>query len=528
VCVIILSTTASAFAQQSPSDAPPTGTYVADLGFRPATDGFSFENYGDEIRVTNLTAAELRRMFGDQVCANLLGGKCALTGPAKQWMNQVNRSMADGHCEGFAALSLLMYLDNVHPTAFGASSPHALSLTASQPLQREIAYWFTTQFTFPAGPSEMFSLTPSGVVDTLAQSFRSVPRPPETYTMGIYQRDGSGGHAILPYAIEDHGDGVSWIMVYDNNFPGVERHVEVDRAHDRWRYFGSTDPSQAEALYDGDASTHNLTLAPTSTRLVKQACPFCLEDENSVVSGEQRYDELSLEGGGHAVITDAQGRRFGLVGNQLLTEIPGLAYSIPKSGTTWALDGDPVYFLPAGQTWTVTIDGTGMRKTGSSDLTLVGPGYDLSVENIAVRPGQKDTLVLSPSRNGGSIAYSTQGSLSPIITVGGQTKAADYTFTVQGEGLRGGGTIKLALDHASNQLAISTTGNQGVASYALEMVRTDAREELSYSNDGIPLRSGDTAYLNFGKFDTRADSVPLRIDRGSKGSIDETFDLTAN
>jgi len=64
--------------------------------------------------------------------------------------------------------------------------------------------------------------------------------------------------------------------------------------------------------------------------------------------GAQRYDQLWFDGDGHVLITDAQGRRFGLLGNQLLTEIPGVAYSIPKSGATWSMDGDPLYFLPAG------------------------------------------------------------------------------------------------------------------------------------------------------------------------------------
>jgi hypothetical protein len=524
---LVLSSVTSAFAaQQSPSDAPSSGTYVADLGFRPASNGFSFENYGDDLRVTNLTAEELRRMFGDEVCANLAGGKCTLTPPAKRWMAEINRGMADGHCEGIAALSLLMFLGVVQPTAYGASSPSALSLSGNQALQREIAYWFATQFTTPTGPSEMFGLTPGGVADTLARSFAAGSSATETYTMGIFQRDGGGGHSILPYAVEDRGNGITWIMVYDNNHPGAARHIEVDRGRESWRYYGSTNAAEADALYEGDASTHSLTLTPTSTRLLKQACPFCLDDENSAVGGAQRYDQLTFEGDGHVLITDSQGRRFGLVGNQLVTEIPGVAYAMPKSGVTWSLESDPVYFLPAGQTFTVTIDGTSLRQTGSADLTLVGPGYDLSVEDITLRPGQQDTLVLSPSRGGGSIAYTTAANDMPSIFIGSETKAADYSFGLQGLALQGGGTVKMALDQANGQLAISTSGGQGVGTYALEMVRTDDYDELTFSNDRIRLRSGDTAYLNFGSWKADRDSIPLSIDYGTKGSIDEVLDLT--
>src|SRR5438445_943674 len=84
--VLVLSSSASAFAQQSPSDAASSGTYVADLGFRPDSVFFFKQKTAYEIRVTNLTADELRRMFGDEVCANLVGGTCTLTPPAKQWL----------------------------------------------------------------------------------------------------------------------------------------------------------------------------------------------------------------------------------------------------------------------------------------------------------------------------------------------------------------------------------------------------------------------------------------------------------
>src|SRR5690349_16405295 len=76
------------------------GNLVYDLGFTPQENGFSFSNYGDDIPAINLTAVELRRMFGDQVCARLHGDDCTLTPPAEQWMEQINDGMAGGHCEG--------------------------------------------------------------------------------------------------------------------------------------------------------------------------------------------------------------------------------------------------------------------------------------------------------------------------------------------------------------------------------------------------------------------------------------------
>src|SRR5579859_5354079 len=46
--------------------APETGKLIADTGFRPAVDGFNFPNYNNSIGAENLTADEMRALFGDQ------------------------------------------------------------------------------------------------------------------------------------------------------------------------------------------------------------------------------------------------------------------------------------------------------------------------------------------------------------------------------------------------------------------------------------------------------------------------------
>lgn len=45
---------------------------LADLGFRPATNGFSFENYGKDDSIKNLSSIEMQRMFGNKVCATVI------------------------------------------------------------------------------------------------------------------------------------------------------------------------------------------------------------------------------------------------------------------------------------------------------------------------------------------------------------------------------------------------------------------------------------------------------------------------
>jgi len=68
----------------------------------------------------------------------------------------------------------------------------------------------------------------------------------------------------------------------------------------------------------------------------------------------------------------------------------------------------------------------------------------------------------------------------------------------------------------------------GLGTYAVEMVRTDDFDELTFSDDAIPLRSGDTAYLNYGSWNSLRDTMPLGIDHGSTGTVDQVLQLAGD
>ena len=107
------------------------GPMTADYGFRPQTDGFQFPNYADFDGENVFGTAELRRMFGDDVCASLSGGVCTLSPQGQDWADNVNAALQTGHCEGFAVLSLLFFNKCIDPTTFGASVTSQLTLTGN-------------------------------------------------------------------------------------------------------------------------------------------------------------------------------------------------------------------------------------------------------------------------------------------------------------------------------------------------------------------------------------------------------------
>lgn len=503
-----------------------SGQYVADLGFRPDYHGFSFPNYGNETGAINLTEAEVWRMFGDQACAVIEAETCILTPAGAQWMQAVNDAMGGGHCEGMAVLSNLLYTGKLNVADFGAASVPELAIEGNEPLQREIAYWFTTQATQPARQG-VVPQTPSGVVNTLLTAFEAGPDGSATYAVGFYKRDRSGGHAVTPYAVEDRGAGIYWIMVYDNNYPGAARAIEVDTNTDTWRYTGSTNPDEPADDYEGDAQTFTLELAAIEPRLTTQACPFCdggQEGGDATRGSAVAYNEVRLDGNGDLLITDLEGRSIGFRNGEFVSEIPGARSNANKFGVAvWDVDAEPVYYLPTTIDFTIEIDGSQLTEATTSTVTFIGPGYVLEVSDIVLEPGQVDVLDVAP--DGSLLSYRTTRAESPLMLVGVETDAADYLFLVQGYELAENEAVNLSLDTTEGWLSLDSIDNTSAASYSLFMARYDEQGEQIFGADGIELDPDDVIYVDYLIWPGNGQPLELDVDRGGDGEVDESLQI---
>ncbi|NTW00944.1 MAG: hypothetical protein HGA19_06475 [Oscillochloris sp.] len=507
-----------------------SGVYVSDLGFRPDANGFAFPNYGGDLGATNLTPNDIQRMFGDQACATIQDGQCILTPPGEQQLQQINNSMNGGHCEGMAVLSNLFYTGQLDPTTFGAATVPELQIVENEDLQREIAYWFTTQYTQPARAG-IVAQTPSGVVNTLLTSFAAGPSGSDQYAVGIYKRDRSGGHAITPYAVEDRGDGVYWIMVYDNNYPGQARAVEVDTNNDTWNYVGSTNPAESEGRYEGDASTNTLELAPIEPRLGQQNCPFCdapasarVRDGMMLQANQPQYNQIWLEGDADLLITDAEGRNVGFKDGVFVNEIDGSLSNSNKFGVNvWDENAEPVYYIPTNIDFTISIDGDRLSEPANSTVTMIGPGYALEVSDIILEPGQVDTLDVSP--DGSLISYRTESGETPFLLVAVETDAADYMFGVYGEEMAPGEALNLSLDTKQGSLSIDSIDNTESGSYSLEVARYDDEGEQVFGATGVALDPNDVVYIDYLVWPGNGEPMSLDLDKGGDGTVDETLQV---
>ena len=499
------------------------GELVSDIGFRPEQNGFGFPNYGGEPGVQNLTETEMRRLFGDQVCARLDGDVCELTPPGQQWMEQINGAMSVGHCEGMATLSLLFYSGQIATDQFGGD-PFAFSFSKdNEALQREIAYWWATQTVTPTR-AQVIKGTPTDILEVLKQ----MQSGGETYTVGIYKRDGSGGHAVTPFGVEDQGNGIFAILVYDNNYPSETRRIMVDSNQNTWSYEAAINPSVEPDLYEGDADTMTLDLTPSQARLSVQDCPFCAGEStgkggNNHLASAPAYNEVYLDGEGHLQIVDEQDHRLGFVDGKLVNEIPGANYTAYRMDTLTDYP-EPVYQLPSEMNIMATIDGSTLKEESATDMVIIGKGFFFGIEGIALSPDQKDNVIFQPADE--LLSYDTDSSESPNIVIGVEQPAADYSFEIQGADMEGGGTITVSLDSKNSNLLINTEKltNEGLFNLVLTRITDEAEE--SFTAEDIALKAGAQIYIEYGKWEGNGKGLYIGVDTNGDNVIDDEYEVT--
>lgn len=507
------------------------GTIVADSGFRPDPNGFSFENYGNEEGYKNLDVAQMQKIYGDAVCLSGKGNRCVLNPAVRSWMNQLNDAMSGGHCYGFATLSSLIksgYLPRFGFTTIeglgGGPETFDIGIQGNPVIQRSIARAFIAQ-TLPSVASESVVGEPKGVIERLVAD---LARPgAETWNLTIFQWGLKAGHAITPYAVEDMGSGKYDIHVYDNNFPAdATRRVHVDTVANTWNYYATTQPGIAEARYAGNAKSKTLRLLPITPGLGIQPCEACVGRQGA----RSKHNEITLSSSGdeHAslLITDQKGRRTGFVDGKLVNRIPG-AKVLPRTsgGPELAADGsvesiadslEPVYRIPKNLKLKIRIDGRAMSYQDREDLNVVGPTFDATIENVRVGPGKVAYATLSPKRQTLSFTGS-KGVSSPTVTFGAESEKAAYRINVSAPGAPSRSTFFFAKKPNFGLLRIGSR-SKAAQRYMVRIVRYTAKGQGEFAR-GYSIRGRQEAYLYYGDLASPKGVAKIAIGEPGKKKI---------
>ncbi|MEI2718137.1 MAG: hypothetical protein V9E98_14300 [Candidatus Nanopelagicales bacterium] len=396
----------------------PSGTLIADSGFRPYADGFSFFNtgvpdranhrvFGSPLRTTDLNAAGMRSLMGKKVCLEgNATGPCTLSTPGKLWRDKTNAGMAGGHCYGFATTVALLYGRELRPEQFqvGAATPYDLRLEES--ISREIARNMAQQWT---DSPNRFLAPPSEVVETLKTALTPGAVPPV-----FIMYSGIGGHAVTPYALYEGANGRYDVAIYDNNYPDFTRVVRLDTVKETARYAFNVNPSDP----DTDDKLSRIGVVPTDFIAAQQPCPFCINATTTTIQIDPVITKVPIK----TKVTRLDGKPF----PKLKTIKPSNPW---QPGTPWTF---PTYELPKEKSFILKVNNKESNRALPLSVLATTGAYSLGTGVAKIPAGgvgkvgfdTKNGIVVYRSQNPGPglLQFADNGERN-VVAVSGRARS---------------------------------------------------------------------------------------------------------
>jgi hypothetical protein len=465
-------------------------------------------------------------MFGeDAVCSWIVAGVCFPKRDIQRWIHLVNLELNGGHCNGMTITSLRLFKElDSHP---GKLDTYSLGkndqilatwngTAHSFTVRRYISYFQVLQYTDSVSKEindALFLKTPKEVLERLRSAMLSKERDFTTLVMYSERPNTpeTPGHAVTPYRIEDKGNGVYWVWVYDSNRPydnnrpnESNRYVEINTTNNTWSYNWDRD-----CTWNGDADSHSLG-----------ALPISVYDKRP---NGWSFEKLQtwLEGQGHLLITDSRGRRVGYIDDHFVDEVPE-AFGIvhPRYTDT---PSEPIYYLPINETYTILVDGRTLTQTETVAVTQFGPGYAASVDDVKLEPTSQNWLTIAP--DGTQLVYQSSDHGEATLTLALDSASESNQFQIRDADIGVGQSVVLTVDTSNGQLVFDNS-QAGGGLYNLEITRVSAAGEQKFSYADVVISAVDTHYVDYGAWDGSGPMM-LHIDHGSDGTVDEVVTLQA-
>ena len=152
--------------------------------------------------------------------------------------------------------------------------------------------------------------------------------------------------------------------------------------------------------------------------------------------------------------------------------------------TNWDEAPEPRFRLPEGEEYSITVDGSRLRKATKASVNLVGDGLAIDLDGIEMAPGQKDEMALP---GGYGITYQTNSRseipTSPEFYAGLVKGSAALNFAATAVGVRSGSTVSFLVDQENEAVILDSTGSEGLEGlkpqFLLQLTKADARGRVT-------------------------------------------------
>jgi hypothetical protein len=519
----------------------PSGAIAA--GLQTATDGWSFPNFpSSSYPDVNFDETDLVSMFGsdDTICVGGVATPCKLTAEAAAWARMVNQARASGHCEGLVALASSRFNNK--------ETPATVKLPSQQETLHAIMRTFATQF-LPEVQESITKWMAASFEDKIDEMKKSFAAGTLQYTLGVYTA--GGGHAVLPYAIEYPTPDTPRVMLYDSNWPGKNRYVDIDLKAKTWRFsFSGADPANDPDAWTGGPQEMDLT--PLDAR--EGTCPFCGKDvkvaKTTMLIRSANLDwSVETDGGvvSPANPTGTDGTTVKAVKGSLKKDSYDYLVSVPvsidseatpTSGATQKKRKSKLKFSGATSVYALMPEGIAQFTTpGSAENPVEVEGSSISTTD----PGVDLTLAsgnLVANASGSAVSLSVEGETMAVAVTAAngqvikQEVSADQPTVQMKADPEGGGITVLAASATGvvEKTEVSSTGEttKSVVTEALNLseVKAELPPELaSKENAALPsLATRDMANPDY-KVDA-AYSAPTTIPAKGGDQVAEAVQTT--
>jgi hypothetical protein len=487
--------------------------FVAAIGFRPEKNGYAFKNTGGKFPATAgiVTTNVMVKLFGKEVCVGGNERGCRLTPPASEWMGMINRAMNGGQCEGMAVSSLTFFkgVDKASAYKPGAKGAHDLSHSQVAPL---IGYYWAYQAVDPVGREVMRGRRSSSPATVLAR-LSDMLKNNELATIGIFApRPMRGGHAVTPYAIEDRGNSVYWVRIYDNNYPNQSRYIEIDKDANTWRYdVAARNPGETRMPWRGSAESRSIVLIPLSARLQKAECPFCRSSKGRKTVFPARSAALS--------ISDPEGRKVGYEGDKLVNEIPDAEVVDLAAFLEDAPAPEPVYVLPDNVDYEIKIQASKQTKADedvdeadddAAGVAVFGGGTAIALGHVKRGADEADTL--SVSGDNSEIRFHSGSGKVPALRMAVENEGSGMAVRLKNMKADAGDEVELKLDKGKSRFVVQG-GGKSTDSYDLQVKHVNAdKDDEVVEQKAVKFRLGESHAVDVSA--PKAAGRPLGIQRG--------------
>ncbi|MGE3725108.1 MAG: hypothetical protein AB7I41_06130 [Candidatus Sericytochromatia bacterium] len=524
-------------AEASSSPAPastPEALPAGDFGFVSKPNGFGFANgSGDKYDPANpstayLTLSSMQKIFGDQnVCTGTTSGaNCKPTPAAKKWQDQINTGMNGGQCEGMAVLALAVYQGIEPLEALEAGKSTTFDLSYNSVVREKVGYYFAYQYTTETAQKATVKGTPNEIIEKIRPYLAKGVKDP--VTLGFY--GSSGGHATTPYGLADKGNGIVHLLMYDNNWPGQERYIEIDTKANTWIYnFAATNPAEKADAWQGDANSKTLEFTHLSGRLAQATCPYCTQAETAPEKNKQIWLNAGNSGNAHIKVFDKNDpSKF--IGwdektGRWVNNLPGANLKQDKSVVKVGdVPAAPVIEVPSGKEYQIKVDGKNLSQAENVSVSVFGQGKSMKVSNIDLDPNQEDSLALPA--DGDSIKYKPGNSPdkeTPKFSYGfDNPNGKDYEFEV--DSLEADDDEELGVDLENGKIRVSDTGND-VEKYDVKVNRlNDDGSEEDFSKDEVEMGADESDDIDFEGWAGEGQSMMI----GPDGNLQTEPDVEAD